>query len=281
MGAAGHIIAWLRKNPHGIAFGSDQDGSMIEIAGESLDKAGSEIKNRVKIARANFSENPFLEFSPFDVILLDLGISSYHLDSLNRGISFRDSDRLDMRLDTSRGVPLDKWLRDASFEEIRDIIYKYGEESFAPLIARKIVEGRGTVESLSPDWLNKICISAYARAPNSRYTKNPGVKTFQAFRIFINRELEHLETALKFLPSLLKPSGLLMIISFHSLEDRIVKHSFRSYEKIKNDSIFAKSEYRDGDFRVITRKAIIPDESEIQENPRSRSAKMRILQRIR
>jgi 16S rRNA (cytosine1402-N4)-methyltransferase len=149
------------------------------------------------------------------------------------------------------------------------------------MISKKIVEQRDTHETLTPDWLNQICISAYGRSSSAKYVKNPGVKTFQAFRIFINHELDHLEKALTFIPALLKPSGVLIIISFHSLEDRIVKHTFKSLEKIKNDSMFAKSEYRDGDYRVLTKKAIIPGDVEIEMNPRSRSAKMRVLQRIR
>jgi len=281
LGAAGHVIAWLEQNPRGFAFGSDQDGDMLEIARKNLEKPG--ISPRVKTARGNFSENPFPGDAPFDIIFLDLGISSYHLDFLNRGISYRDTGELDMRLDTDRGMPLSQWLLAASYDEIKTVIYKYGEESNAPLIARKIVETRNQ-EKLTPDWLNKICISACARSGSksgSKYVKNPGVKTFQAFRIFINRELEHLENALKFIPGLLKPSGVLIVISFHSLEDRIVKHVFKSLEKIKNESAYAKSEYRDGDYRIVTKKAIVPGDEEIESNPRSRSAKMRVLQRLR
>lgn len=281
MGAAGHLIAWLKNNPQGTAFGSDQDAAMLKIAQDAVHKAGLEdagILSRVTFAQGNFSENPFENLAPFDVILLDLGISSYHLDSLNRGISYRDTGLLDMRLDTRQGEPLYEWLKIASYEDIRNVIYKYGEESFAPIIAKKIVEQRAT-ETMTPDWLNQICISAYARS-NSKYVKNPGVKTFQAFRIFINRELDHLEKALTFIPDLLKPSGVFIVISFHSLEDRIVKHVFKSLEKIKNDSMYAKSEYRDGDHRILTKKAIVPDEDEVRMNPRSRSAKMRVLQRI-
>jgi len=286
LGAAGHFIAWLKNNPQGIAFGSDQDADMLKIAQETVKAAFDEGENknagflsRVKFLQSNFSDNPFHEFAPFDVIFLDLGISSYHLDSLNRGISYRDTGLLDMRLDIANGEPLSAWLKRASYEEIRNVIYKYGEEGFAPLIAKKIVEQR-TTEDLTPDWLNRICINSYARAQKSKYVKNPGVKTFQAFRIFINHELDHLEKSLKFIPELLKPHGVLIIISFHSLEDRMVKHSFKALEKIKNDSMFAKSQYRDGNYRILTKKAIVPDQNEIEMNPRSRSAKMRILQRI-
>ena len=285
LGAAGHLLAWMQNNPAGMAYGSDQDADMIEIARKAIDGASSTSGNpfldvsRIKLTHANYSENPFKEFAPFDIIFLDLGISSWHLDFLNRGISYRDTGLLDMRLDTSSGTALYKWLMNASFEDIRNVIYKYGEESYAPVIARKIIEQRNH-ENLTPDWLNKICIQSYGRS-SAKYTKTPGVKTFQAFRIYINQELDHLEKALKFMPSLLKPFGKLIIISFHSLEDRIVKHFYKSCEKIKNDSVFAKSEYRDGDFRILTKKPVVPDDEEIRLNPRSRSAKMRVLQKIR
>lgn len=284
LGAAGHLMAWLHQHSEGRAYASDQDPEMIQIAQKNLLEQG--LSGRVDIKKANFSQNPFREFAPFDVIFLDLGISSFHIDDFNRGISVKDTAELDMRMDTESGVPLSDWLKKASYEEIKSVIYRFGEESKAPAIARKIVNEREKTQSLSAVWLNQVCAGAYSLHRNAKggkvpYVKNPGIKTFQAFRIFINRELEHLEKALMFLPDLLKVDGLLFMISFHSLEDRLVKHAFREREKVKNESQFARSEYRQGDFKVITKKPIIAGEKEIADNSRSRSAKMRILQRIR
>jgi len=252
---------------------------MLEIAKKEI--FSQNLQNRVNLKNANFSENPFSEYSPFDTIFLDLGISSFHLDSIERGISIKDHGVLDMRLNPREGIPLWKWLKKTSMVEIRDVIYRFGEESYAPRIAQKIVEDRPNHEELTADWLNRICIASYSGGRHSRYVKNPGIKTFQAFRIFINNEIQHLENALDFLPYLLKIQGKLIIISFHSLEDRVVKHAFRSLEKIENKSDFARSAYREGDFSVLTKKPVLPSQEEVESNPRSRSAKMRVLQRLR
>jgi 16S rRNA (cytosine1402-N4)-methyltransferase len=277
LGAAGHTIEWLKKNPHGRACCSDQDPAMLEIARVAL--ARENLLDRVTLKHESFSGNPFFKQGPFDIILMDLGISSYHLDELNRGISFRDIGLLDMRMNIEEGIPLYQWLRKASFDEIRNVIFQFGEESHGNKIARKIIEQRETTENLTAKWLNEICISAYSQSPG-KYVKNPGVKTFQAFRIFINKELEKLKASLEFIPDLLKPGGKLIIISFHSLEDRIVKQTFKGLEQIKNTDPLAKSEYSLGNFRVLTKKPVIPSSDEEASNPRSRSAKMRVLQRI-
>lgn len=274
-GGAGHIIAWLQKNHNGFAFGSDRDREMLSLAEKKIDAEG--LGSRSGFRYGEFSENPWSEKAPFDLVFLDLGISSLHLDTMERGISYRENSPLDMRLDLSKGVPLSEWLTDADEKEIRDVIYRYGEERLAPKIARLICHERKT-EQLTTGWLRDVCDRAYGAQRHK--VKTPYSRTFQAFRIQVNRELENLERALEFAPSLLKRGGRLVIISFHSLEDRMVKQKFRSLEMIPDHSPEARSNYVQGDYAARPRKAIRASESEVEKNPRSRSAMMRVLERI-
>ena len=280
LGAAGHCIEWLDKEPDRIAYGSDADREMLIIAETNLNKHFGKSK-RYFLEHGNYSINPHKRSGPFDVILLDLGISSYHLDRLDRGISYRFDQELDMRLDTHSGKPLYLWLNHATLDEIKKVIYLYGEEKMAPQIARNIVQFRKKEPIHTTAQLKVICENSYPKKMLIGDSRHPSVKTFQAFRIFINKELEHLEKALVFLPDMLSPGGRLVIITFHSLEDRIVKHSFLDHSRILQSDPRAKSNYLPGPFKVITQKPIIPSQSELDNNSRSRSAKMRILEKIK
>jgi len=282
LGGAGHFTFWLKQNLDGFGYGSDTDPQMLKMFSTQLQNDES-VNQRIELTQGEYSQNPFSHKAPFDVIFLDLGISSLHLDEFQRGISFRDEQPLDMRLDPTSGEPLSEYLKTARFEDLLRIISNYGEEKLAARIAKGIIDTREKEEILTNAQLRKICEDTYPAAwklrGDSHSKRNPAVKTFQAFRIYINSELKNLERALTFLPDLLTPGGRLFIITFHSLEDRLVKHSFLDRTRIRDLSPTAKSYYRDGDFKLITKKPIEPTEDEVRENPRSRSAKMRVLER--
>ncbi len=281
LGLAGHTIGWLKQNPQGRACGIDQDEAMLAQARRRLEQEG--LTQRAETCHGSF-EDPCCTGS-FDTILLDLGISSLHIDSLERGISYREDSLLDMRLDTSSGEPAWEWLKKATEKDIREILWKYGEEKFAPRIAAGIVRRAAATEKLRTTDIVEICeqaVPAKIRYEGKTHSaRNPAVKTFQALRIVTNRELEKLEKALVHLPQILTTGGSLIIISFHSLEDRMVKQSFLGRSRIKDESPFARSNFLHGDYELVTPKAIMPTQDEIEQNPRSRSARMRILRKVR
>ncbi|MES0489932.1 MAG: 16S rRNA (cytosine(1402)-N(4))-methyltransferase RsmH [Leptospirales bacterium] len=282
LGAAGHFRHWLQQHPDGFGYGSDTDPQMLAMFSPRLINDKS-VEGRFELAKGEYSQNPFSHNAPFDLIFLDLGISSLHLDEFQRGISFRDEQPLDMRLDPTSGEPLSEYLKTARFEDLLRILSNYGEEKLAARIAKGIIDTREKEDIVTNAQLRKICEDTYPAAwklrGDSHSKRNPAVKTFQAFRIYINNELDNLEKALAFIPELLAPGGRLFIITFHSLEDRLVKHSFIERTRVRDLSPTAKSYYQDGDFKIITKKPIEPTEAEKEENPRSRSAKMRVLER--
>lgn len=199
-----------------------------------------------------------------DGMLLDLGLSSDQLADGTRGFSFDATGELDLRFDTSEGRPMWQWLEFLGEERIADLIYRYGEERFSRRIARAIVERRKFDKPLrTADELAQLVRRCVPHKP-SKTRIDPATRTFQGMRIFVNDELGALEEFLKTAPQRLKPGGRLAIISFHSLEDRIVKTAFRD----------------DPSLEVVTRKPIEPTEDEIADNPRSRSAKLRVAQRV-
>lgn len=199
-------------------------------------------------------------------ILLDLGLSSDQLADRERGFSFQFDGPLDMRFDPTTGVPAWQWLAQSEEETIANAIYKYGEERFSRRIARQIVLARKTNPIRNASQLRELilkCIPA-ARKTTKGSLKHgrvdPATRTFQALRIVVNQELEILEQALKSMPDSLEPDGKLLVISFHSLEDRIVKYAFREDPRLE----------------IVTRKPVVATEAEIQANSRSRSAKLRV-----
>ncbi len=278
LGLGGHLKAWLRHNPNGFAYGSDVDQEMLGFAQENLDN--STLFDRVKVLYGNYADRPIPINQQFDVILLDLGLSSMHLDYFERGMSYKFDHLLDMRFDQTRGIKLCDWLSQAREEEIQNILWKYGEPRFSKSIARNIIRYREKEKIQYMSQLIHICQKSYFRhRSRSRYrsrhstAQHPYVRALQAFRIFVNQELSNLQKTLTFIPFLLKPMGKLMIISFHSLEDRMVKHAFY----LMANTPPAESQFC---FKLVCKKPIIPSEEEINSNFRSRSAKMRILQRI-
>lgn len=205
-----------------------------------------------------------------DGILLDLGLSSDQLADRERGFSFQGDGPLDMRFDPTEGLPAWQWLAQSEEKLIADSIYQYGEERFSRRIAKRIVEARKTEPIRTTKQLRDLILRCVPMARTSSKGSpkhgrvDPATRTFQALRIVVNEELRILEQALAKMPNLLKPNGRLLVISFHSLEDRIVKTCFRDDQRLE----------------IITRKPICATEAEIELNPRSRSAKLRVAQRV-
>ena len=230
---------------------------------------------RFKIFHANYSDIDVL-FSEqqFNGILLDLGTCSTHLDNYSRGFSFQGEGPLDMRMDTSQGFSAKNFLNESTELEISDVIYKYGEEKASRKIAKAIVEFRNHTLIKSTSDLVKIIESVLKR----RGKKHPATKTFQAIRIHVNNELEHLEIALGKLSQLLSEQGVIAIISFHSLEDRIVKNFFKPDIQSLPKDIPINNVIKEK-FHCVKKK-IKPSAEEIKRNPRSRSAVMRVYSKI-
>ena len=206
----------------------------------------------------------------FDGILMDLGVSSHHFDKFDRGFSFREDAYLDMRMDFSRDETptAADVLNTLGEQEIADIIFKYGEERYSRRIAKAIIEFRNNEMLERTKQLEEIVFHCYPK--KLRHTKiHPATKTFQALRIFVNRELEVLENTLQKLFELLTDGGVLAVISFHSLEDRIVKHKFKEIFQTHINTA-----------KILTKKPLYPSDEEVAENSRSRSAKLRLLQKL-
>ena len=230
---------------------------------------------RFKIFHANYSDIDVL-FSEqqFNGILLDLGTCSTHFDNYSRGFSFQGEGPLDMRMDTSQGFSAKNFLNESTELEISDVIYKYGEEKASRKIAKAIVEFRNHTLIKSTSDLVKIIESVLKRTGK----KHPATKTFQAIRIHVNNELEHLEIALGKLSKLLGEQGVIAIISFHSLEDRIVMNFFKPDIQSLPKDIPINNVIKEK-FHCIKKK-IKPSAEEIERNPRSRSAVMRVYSKL-
>ncbi|NJO80319.1 MAG: 16S rRNA (cytosine(1402)-N(4))-methyltransferase RsmH [Cyanobacteria bacterium RM1_2_2] len=255
VGGGGHSALILAAFPDVRLTALDQDLHALQAA---------QVKLAADADRIEFHHTNFAEFEPsnqtFDGILADLGVSSAQFDWAERGFSFRQQAPLDMRMDQTQDLTAADIVNTWDETDLANLIYKYGEERLSRKIARRIVEKRPfqTTTELAETIF-------YSTPPSYRYGRiHPATRTFQALRIVVNRELEVLETFLQTAPAWLKPNGRLVVISFHSLEDRIVKHALKESEVLK----------------VITKKPIEPTEAEIQNNSRARSAKLRIAERM-
>lgn len=242
----------------GFVLALDRDPAAIEAA--SLHLAGLPLK----IAQANFCDLPAvldeLRIDAVDSVLLDLGLSSDQLADSGRGFSFDATGPLDLRFNCEEGEPAWRLLGRLPERELADLIYQFGEERFSRRIARRIVESRKESPVRTSADLARLVRGC---VPRSADRLDPATRTFQALRIAVNEELKSLETALARIPDRLKPGGRLAIISFHSLEDRLVKQAFRADERIE----------------VLSKKPIRPSNAEVQRNPKSRSAKLRVAER--
>lgn len=251
VGGGGHSQQLLERVTDSQVMGLDQDEMAIAAAQERLQGYGDRIQ---------FWHGNFAEYDPdnrqFDGILADLGVSSAQLDIAERGFSFRHEAPLDMRMNPHDEFTAADIVNHWDEKQLADVIYQYGEERLSRRIARRIVEKRPLQTT------TQLAEEIWHSVPRSyRYGKiHPATRTFQALRIAVNRELDVLKTFIDVAPTWLKPNGRLVIISFHSLEDRIVKHAFRQHDQLQ----------------VISKKPIIPTDDECSANPRARSAKLRV-----
>jgi len=271
-GRGGHSQALLKLiSPQAQLLAFDKDLSALATAQLITD-------SRFTIVHSSFAEMAqFAKAASVDGVLLDLGISSPQVEEAARGFSFRRDGPLDMRMDTSQGITVLQWLEQASSEEITEVIKIYGEERYAPAIARAIVAER-TAENLPKTTLGLAQL--IAKVVRSREPgQDPATRTFQALRIFINRELDDLQLGLQAALTVLKPGGRLVVISFHSLEDRIVKQFMRGHATVEMPRklpVRAK-DLPQAELKVIAR--VRPSVSEVNENPRARSAVMRVAEK--
>jgi len=264
LGGGGHTAEILKRTgPDGVVIGMEWDEEALFEARNVLMPFG----DRVKIFRENFIHLPdLMKAESVDGILLDLGLSSLQLEKEGRGFSFKGEGSLDMRMDRRIDQTAADLVNHLSLEELEYTLLQYGEESWARKIAKAIVYERGREPIRTTQTLRKIIHHVIPRRFHSRRI-DPATKTFQALRIRVNDELENLRKILETGWRILKRGGRMCIISFHSLEDRMVKMSFRKLEK-------------EGEIRVLTKKPVIPSEEEKRKNPRSRSAKLRCAERI-
>ena len=267
-GRGGHSRLILSKlSPRGRLIAFDKDPLAIAEAGRIEDA-------RFSIRHEGFRHMSELPAGSADGILMDLGVSSPQIDQADRGFSFRFDGPLDMRMDTTRGQSVAEWLADAEVQQITDVIRDYGEERMAYPVAKAIVAHR---EAHGPLQTTLELSELIAKVVKTRDGQNPATRTFQALRIFINAELVELEAALQASLRVLKPGGRLVVISFHSLEDRIVKQFIAEHSKEVYDRRTPFAAPKPMRLKALDR--IKPSKQEVDTNPRSRSAVMRVAQR--
>lgn len=271
-GAGGHTFALLQRNGKFNVLSFDQDPEAYKNGLELIEK--NKVGDRIKFANTNFRnfddvvKEKFGEnFEGFIGVVVDLGVSSHHFDKSERGFSFRFEGPLDMRMDTENNeltaeIVVNEYDEDKLFE----IIKTYGEERFTRRIVQNILEERKKERITTTKQMENICFHSYPK--NMRHGGiHPATRTFQALRIEVNQELQVLTDVLSQLIKWLRPGGRIAAISFHSLEDRIVKHAYKGFTK------------EDKNLEILTKKPVLATQEELSENSRSRSAKMRVLQR--
>lgn len=279
LGGGGHAFEVCSRLTTGHFYGIDQDDAAIRAASERL----APFEDKVTILRNNYCNMRAAltaeGIEKADGILLDLGVSSYQLDTEERGFSYRYDAPLDMRMDQRQTLSAREIVNEYSENDLYRIIRDYGEEKFAKNIAKHIVRARAEKPLETTYELNEIIKAAIPA--RMRQNGHPSKQTFQAFRIECNRELEVLKSSLDDFIELLNPGGRLCVITFHSLEDRIVKTIFRKNENPctcpPDFPVCVCGKVSKG--RVVTKKAILPSEQEILENSRSKSAKLRVFEK--
>ena len=281
LGYGGHSSNILARIKKGFLFAFDQDSEAIRHSTDRLNAVGTNftiIKSNFVHLKEKLQE---LDVDKVDGVLFDLGVSSPQLDDGERGFSYHEDARLDMRMDRDNPLSAYEVVNNYSKEELSRIFYKYGEDKFSNNIAKKIVEYRATkpIETT----LELVEIIKTAVPMKFRIDKHPARQIFQAIRIEVNKELDVIEPALEQALSILKVGGRVAVITFHSLEDRLVKNFFK--EKCAIDERLRgmpniPEEYLP-DFSLVVNKAISPTEEELENNPRARSAKLRVIERIK
>lgn len=266
LGGGGHAEEIIKNiMPNGLFIGIDLDSELLRITSERLLDEFEKFKKGLNFIYGNYANITNilrnLHIDKVDRIFIDIGFSSWHIFNSKRGFSFNSGEILDMRYDASIGIPAYQVINAYSESEIADILLKYGEELYADRIAKNIIKERKKNKIITADVLKEIINQAI---PNKhKHIKiDSSTKTFQALRIYVNQELDNLENFLKKSIKILNKSGIIVVISFHSMEDRLVKHFFKNLEYIKRGTI-------------LTKKPIVPTKKEIKNNPRSRSAKLR------
>ncbi len=259
-GGGGHTAALAKQvQPDGRILAMDLDDEAIERSQDVVESLP------VDLAIGSYAKIPEMlrsfDVDQVDGILLDIGLSSDQLDDEQRGFSFQSTGPLDLRFDRSRGEAAWQLIERLDERSLADIIYQFGEERLSRRIARKIVAQRRDTPIRTADQLAELVRACVPRSKG--HNIDPATRTFQALRIAVNQELTTLEQALRRLPDCLKAGGRLAIISFHSLEDRLVKHAFREDERLE----------------VLTKRPVRPSDDEVGRNPRSRSAKLRVAER--
>jgi len=264
LGGGGHASEILKRTaPDGVVIGMEWDEEALSQARNTLMPFG----DRAKIFRENFIHlSDFIKAESVDGMLLDLGLSSIQVEKAERGFSFKGEGPLDMRMDQRLDHTAADLINRLSLEELEDTLFRFGEERWAKRIARAIVQEREREPIETTQTLRKIVHRAIPRRFHFRRI-DPATRTFQAFRIRVNEELDNLGKILETGWKVLKKGGRICIISFHSLEDRMVKETFRRLEK-------------QGEMRLLTKKPVTPSEEEQRKNPRSRSAKLRCAERV-
>jgi 16S rRNA (cytosine1402-N4)-methyltransferase len=265
VGYGGHTRAMLDAGASRV-IGLDRDPDALRQAAAALVSEES----RVELVHSDYRRlDEILDargITGVDGILADLGVSSMQLDEAGRGFSFRRDEPLDMRMDRTSGLTAAEMIRDADERTLADVIYEFGEERHARRIARAIVEARDRSAVDSTGRLAEVVRRAVPRKGYSRI--DPATRTFQAVRIWVNRELEGLDVFLTQAARRLRPGGRMAVIAFHSLEDRIVKHTLRSLQATGDIGL-----------TIRTKRPVVPSEAEVERNPRARSAKLRVAER--
>ncbi len=278
LGYAGHSSEILSKIPSGMLYGFDQDDKAIKYSSERL----SEIGNNFKIIKSNFENlKSSLEkqnVEKVDGIIFDLGFSSPQIDDEKRGFSFMNDGPLDMRMDNQGQLTAKDIIDTYSFEKLTEIFFKYGEEKMSKNIAKKIIDNKNNINTT----LELVeCIKSAVGA-NYFYKNHPERKIFQAIRIEVNKELDVIHKVLPDAINLLNKGGRICVISFHSLEDKIVKTVFKKYsdidEMVRGLPVIP-DEYKPL-IKLINKNPHLPTQKELEENSRSKSAKLRVIERI-
>lgn len=281
-GGGGHSEAILEKLDKGTLISLDQDDEAIEACKKRL----ARFNERSIIVKSNFSELERvlndLEIVHVDGVIMDLGVSSHQLDTPSRGFSYNSDAELDMRMNPRSPFSAYDVVNTYSEQELKKIVFEYGEERFAPIIARKIVQCREEKPIKTTLELASIIKSAIPVASAKKESQHPAKRTFQAIRIEVNHELDVITPAIDGAVSRLSEGGRIVIMTFHSLEDRIVKTKFNDYAR----GCTCPSDFpvcvcgNKAKLKVITKKPIVANNKELKENARSRSAKLRVAEKI-
>ena len=281
LGRAGHSSEILKRLTTGHLYSFDIDQQAIDESREKLER----INNNFTLIKANYAdmqdELNSRSIYQVDGVLLDIGVSSPQFDDPDRGFSYRYDSRLDMRMDQSQSLDAYKVVNEYSYSDLVRILYRYGEEPFAKQIARKIEARRLQKPIETTGELVEVIKSALPERVKSK-AGHPAKQTFQALRIEVNHELENLERGLQGALNLLKPGGRLAVISFHSLEDEIVKQIFKSNSQpplIDKRIPLRAEDIPEAEFILVNKKPILASNEELSENHRSHSAKLRVIER--